>query len=138
MVRRISMLAVTLLLLSTAMLAGTPGVFRGMLVQGPGKEKIDGRWIYVKGRNGLLRRVEISRAKVSYQESVPNAKREKMPELALKPGTEVRVSAEQDSDGEWRAEEVEVLGDDNGVDEIYELPPGHPPIDPSRGMNSQT
>ena len=137
MARRISMLAVTLLLLSTAMLAGTPGVFRGTLVQGPGKEKIDGRWIYVKGRNGLLRRVEISRAKVSYQESVPNAKREKLPELALKPGTEVRVSAEQDREGEWRADEVEVLGDD-GADEIYELPPGHPPIDPSRGMNSQT
>jgi hypothetical protein len=132
------MLAVTLLLLSTAMLAGTPGVFRGTLVQGPGKEKIDGRWIYVKGRNGLLRRVEISRAKVSYQKSVPNAKREKLPELALKPGTEVRVSAEQDTDGEWRADEVEVLGDDDGADEIYELPPGHPPVDSSRGMNSQT
>jgi hypothetical protein len=124
-------------MMTSALLAGTPGVFRGTLVSGPGNEKIDGRWIYVKGRNGSLRRVEISRAKVVYMDSVPETKREKMPEAALKPGAVVRVTAEQDKDGEWRAEEVELLGD-NEADQMYELPPGHPPIDPSRGMNSQT
>jgi hypothetical protein len=124
-------------MMTSALLAGTPGVFRGTLVSGPGNEKIDGRWIYVKGRNGSLRRVEISRAKVVYMDSVPETKREKMPETALKPGAVVRVTAEQDKDGEWRAEEVELLGDDE-ADQMYELPPGHPPIDPSRGMNSQT
>lgn len=124
-------------MMSTTLLAGTPGVFRGTLVNGPGNEKVDGRWIYVKGRNGSLRRVEISRAKVSYMDTVPEGKREKLPETALKPGAVVRVTAEQDKDGEWRAEEIELLGDDD-VDQMYGLPPGHPPVDPSRGMNSQT
>jgi hypothetical protein len=124
-------------MMTSALLAGTPGVFRGTLVDGPGNEKIDGRWIYVKGRNGSLRRVEISRAKVSYMDSVPEGKREKLPESALKPGAVVRVTAEQDKDGEWRAEEVELLGDDE-VEQMYELPPGHPPIDAERGMNSKT
>ena len=137
MVRRVLLLVASLVLLSTALLAGTPGVFRGTLVSGPGNEKIDGRWIYVKGRNGTLRRVEISRAKVIYMDSVPEAKREKMPETALKPGAVVRVTAQQDKDGEWRAEEVELLGDDE-VEQMYELPPGHPPIDAERRMNSKT
>src|SRR5215208_2826788 len=136
MVRRASLLVATLLLTS-ALLAGTPGVFRGTLVDGPGNEKIDGRWIYVKGRNGSLRRVEISRAKVSYMDSVPETRREKMPESVLKPGAVVRVTAEQDSDGEWRAEEVLLLGDEE-VEQMYELPPGHPPVDAERGMNSKT
>jgi hypothetical protein len=127
-----------MLLMMTAMaLAGTPGVFRGTLVEGPGNEKIDGRWIYVKGRNGSLRRVEISKAKVTYKASVPDEKRENLPEAALKPGAVVRVTAEQDKDGEWRAEEVELLGDDD-AEQMYGLPPGHPPIDAERGMNSKT
>src|SRR4051794_41875815 len=101
MVRRASLLVATLLMMTSALLAGTPGVFRGTLVDGPGNEKIDGRWIYVKGRNGSLRRVEISRAKVSYMDSVPEGKREKLPESALKPGAVVRVTAEPDKGGEW-------------------------------------
>ncbi len=123
-------------MLVTAAFAGTPGRFRGTVVESPTKEKVAGRWIYVKGRNGMLRKVEISKAKVSYDDSVPQKSREKVPDLSLKPGAEIRVTAEQDSEGEWRASEIELLG--SSLDDYeYELPPGHPPIDPERGANSK-
>ena len=86
--------------------AGTPGSFRGTIVDGPSAEK---GWIYIQGRNGMARRVDISHAQVSYDEEVPAAQRRSKPEEALVVGTEVRVTAEQGSDGEWRASEVEIL-----------------------------
>lgn len=86
--------------------AGTPGSFRGTIVDGPQADK---NWIYVQGRNGMARRVEISHAQVVYDEDVPAAERRPKPEEALTTGTEVRVEAEQGSDGEWRASQVEIL-----------------------------
>ncbi len=88
--------------------AGTPGSFRGTIVEGQGSTAEQG-WIYVQGRNGMARHVEISQAKVIYDEDVPAAERRSKPEEALTPGTEVRVTAEQGSDGEWRASRVEIL-----------------------------
>ena len=84
----------------------TPGSFRGTIVDKPSAAK---GWIYVQGRNGTARRVEISRAKILYDEDVPAAERRPKPEEALTPGAEVRVTAEQDSDGEWHATQVEIL-----------------------------
>lgn len=86
--------------------AATPGSFRGTIVDNPRAAK---GWIYVQGRNGTARRVEISRAKVLYDEDVPAAERRPKPEEALVPGAEVRVTAEQDSDGEWHATQIEIL-----------------------------
>lgn len=57
----------------------------------------------------MARRVDISHARVSYDESVPTATRLAKPEDALTAGAEVRVTAEQGSDGEWRASQVEIL-----------------------------
>jgi hypothetical protein len=91
---------------SSLLNAGTPGSFRGTIVDGPSAEK---GWIYIQGRNGMARRVEISRAQVGYDEEVPAAERRAKPEEALVVGTEVRVTAEQGSDGEWRASDVEIL-----------------------------
>jgi hypothetical protein len=101
-------LSSVLLLFSISLSAGTPGSFRGTVVDGPpsGSEK---QWIYVQGRNGMARRVEISRATVSYDESVPAATRLPRPKDALVAGAEVRVIAEQGSDGEWQATRVEIL-----------------------------
>ena len=91
-----------------SLLAGTPGSFRGTIVDAP--ESSPGKnWIYVQGRNGTARRVEISRADVSYDEDVPQANRAKNPSEALVPGAEVRVTAEQGSDGEWTASTIEIL-----------------------------
>jgi hypothetical protein len=88
--------------------AGTPGSFRGTIVDGP-HDAVSKNWIYVQGRNGMARRVDISHARVSYDESVPTATRLAKPEDALTAGAEVRVTAEQGSDGEWRASQVEIL-----------------------------
>lgn len=99
--------SVLALILGCAMLAGaTPGSFRGTVVDNPNAGT---GWIYVQGRNGTARRVEISRAKIEYDEDVPADERNSKPEDALVPGSEVRVTAEQGSDGEWHATEVEIL-----------------------------
>ena len=88
--------------------AGTPGSFRGTIVEGP-HDATGKNWIYVQSRNGMARRVDISHARVSYDESVPADARSPKPEDALTAGVEVRVTAEQGSDGEWRASRVEIL-----------------------------
>jgi hypothetical protein len=90
-----------------AVSAGTPGSFRGTIVDGP--HSGEKNWIYVQSRNGMARRVDISRARVIYDESVPTAGRLQKPEDGLVPGAEVRVTAEQGSDGEWKATRVEIL-----------------------------
>ena len=88
--------------------AGTPGSFRGTIVDAPPASS-GNRWIYVQSRNGAARRVEISRARVTYDEDIPAADRHGNPADALVPGAEVRVSAEQGSDGEWKASRIEIL-----------------------------
>ena len=88
--------------------AGTPGSFRGKVVESA-QSAIDPNWIYVEGRNKMVRRVEISHARIEYSEDVPAANRKLKPRLALITGTEVRITAEQGSDGEWRASRVEIL-----------------------------
>jgi hypothetical protein len=101
------------LVLGTALLlnAGTPGSFRGTIVDGPSAAK---GWIYVQGRNGMARRVNIEHARVAYDEEVPATERRPKPEDGLVVGTEVRVTAEQGSDGEWKASEVEILKVEGG------------------------
>lgn len=96
------------LVLSAWTNAGTPGSFRGTIVDGP-QASAGKHWIYVQGRNGMARRVDISRAQVTYDESVPASTRLAKPENALTPGAEVRVTAEQDDNGEWRASRIEIL-----------------------------
>lgn len=101
------------LVIGLAMVASaTPGSFRGTIVNNPSAAK---GWIYVQGRNGSARRVEIAHAKITYDEDVPAADRGSQPEQALKAGAEVRVTAEQGSDGEWHATEVEILKPVNGT-----------------------
>ncbi len=104
---RICALVLTLLACKLAM-AGTTGSFRGTVVEAPTGEPSAG-WIYVQGRNGSLRRVQVSRARVIYGEAVPLSQREKAPKASLVLGAEVRVTAEQDGSGEWQASQVEIL-----------------------------
>ncbi len=98
------------LILGLAILAsaGTPGSFRGTIVDGP-HDAADKNWIYVQSKNGMARRVDISHAQISYDDDVPAASRLPKPEEALIAGADVRVTAEQGSDGEWRASSVEIL-----------------------------
>ncbi len=99
--------AAAVLLICTIMLwAETPGTFRGVVIHGP---DMTPGWMYLKSANGQVRRVGISRAKVVYADGVPARERHKTPEESIVTGADVRVTAQQDKDGEWRAIRVEIL-----------------------------
>jgi len=87
--------------------AGTPGSFRGIVVSlhRSGAH----HWIVVDSRNGMSRRVEISKARITYDEDVPAAEQHGNPRDALLAGAEVRITAEEDGSGGWRATLVEIL-----------------------------
>jgi hypothetical protein len=95
-----------LLLAATTMWADTAGTFRGVVIHGP--EMTPG-WMYMKSVNGQVRRVGISRARVVYSDAIPVSERQKMPALSIGSGAEVRVTAQQDNNGEWRATRIEIL-----------------------------
>ncbi len=88
--------------------ASAAGIFRGFVVEAPPAEARSG-WIYVNSPNGMMRRVKVSRAHVYYARTVPLSLRQERPAKSLVSGTEVRVTAEQDGDGEWNASEIEIL-----------------------------
>jgi hypothetical protein len=122
--KRAALTVAMICVLSLAVFAGTPGTFRGVLVDGPATTHADG-WVFVKGKNGMLRKVEIRRADVHYEEGFPQEKRKRTPKLALKPGIEVRVTATQESDGEWHATEVEIVDPDGGRELPADPDPNH-------------
>ena len=57
----------------------------------------------------MLRRVRVSDARIIYNISVPSKEQQAKSPDALVAGTEVRVTAEQDGNGEWHALVVEIL-----------------------------
>ncbi len=99
-------IAFTFLLLAAALCAATPGIFRGVVLLGPDH---DSGWIMVKGANGQVRRVAIASATVVYADTIPVSDRRKPPAQSIVHGAEVRVTAEQDDHGEWRASRIEIL-----------------------------
>jgi hypothetical protein len=107
--KRTGRLAVALLFGVAAVMAGMTGTFRGTIVDPGTKSSADRGWIYVQGRNQMLRRVQIADAKVIYAPEVPAALKATNPATALTDGAEVRVTAAQDGSGEWRATTVEIL-----------------------------
>jgi hypothetical protein len=98
--------ATALLVFAASLFAATPGTFRGIVITGPDHEP---GWIMVKGANGQMRRVKIASAEVVYAESVPSKERHKSPQESIIHGAEVRVTADQDEKGEWRAQRIEIL-----------------------------
>jgi hypothetical protein len=106
---RVRRLSAAVFLVATLGFAEALGTFRGTIVDPPQKSAKDKGWIYVQGRNQMLRRVSVAQAKVVYGPDVPLPLRHPQPAAALADGTEVRVTATQDVSGEWRATEVEIL-----------------------------
>jgi hypothetical protein len=106
--KRAALLLLTLCLMALPSCAGTAGIFRGVVVEAPAASRSDG-WIFVKGKNGMMRRVEIKSAVVHYEEDFPAAKRKNPPKSSLKPGIEVRITATQGTDGEWHASDIEIV-----------------------------
>ena len=94
------------LLAAAYLWADTPGTFRGVVIHGP---DMTPGWMYIRGENGQVRRVGISRAQVVYSEAVPASERHKIPALSIGSGAEVRVTAQVDKNGEWRATRIEIL-----------------------------
>jgi hypothetical protein len=97
------------LLLCSTVLCATEGVFQGKIVDPPTAETHRPGWIFVQGRNHMLRRVEVAHAEIVFGDQVPVSQRRKCKMDCLAPGQEIRVTAEQDSSGEWRAKRVEIL-----------------------------
>ena len=85
------------------------GTFRGRVIDPPVAEAPVPGWIFVQGRNRMLRKVEVAHAVIVFGEEIPVKQRHKCNPDCLGPGQEVRVTARQDSAGEWRAKRVEIL-----------------------------
>ena len=67
-------------------------------------------FVYLKARNGNMRKVEMTRAVIAYDDSVPKEQQTTAASEALKPGVDVRITAEQEGDGEWHASRIDILG----------------------------
>src|SRR5438105_126206 len=114
--RRFVLLVLCILICSGAAHAdGLLGVFQGTIVKSSRPNaKTHERWLYVQSRNGSVRRVNIAKAPVEYDDDVPAKQRNKQPAEALGLDTEVRITAEQDRNsdgsGDWQAKHVLILG----------------------------
>ena len=91
-------------LLNLTLLAGPLGTFQGELVGAP-----KAGYLYVKGKNGMLRRVQLGSARITYGAQVPANRRSSDPSSNLVPGAVVRVTAEEGADGEWHARAIVLL-----------------------------
>jgi hypothetical protein len=85
------------------------GMFQGRVVNPPSADAGRAGWIFVQGRNHMLRRVEVAHAVIVFGDEVPASQQRKCKMDCLTVGQEIRVTAEQDSAGEWRAKRVEIL-----------------------------
>jgi len=102
-------LGFALLILSPAAFA-VDGTFRGKIADPPSSVPAVKGWIFVEGRNQMLRRVEVAHAEIVYGEEVPTSgQRHHCNSDCLFKGQEVRITAHQDESGEWRAKRVEIL-----------------------------
>jgi hypothetical protein len=101
-----------LLALTTSAFAGSiTGVFQGTVVQLPAKSQARAKWLYVQGKNGVIRRANIAKATIEYDEDFPAKRRHKLPSDSLTTAAVVRVTAEQDEarGGEWQATNVLIV-----------------------------
>jgi hypothetical protein len=112
------------------LMAAAIGMFQGNVVHPDGTDASP-KWLYVESHSGQLRRVNISRATVSYDEGIPQRMRAKKAADSLASATKVRVTAEQDPDGEWQGKEVVILS----FDPVSEHPK-HRQQGPSEGVKT--
>ena len=129
---RLGVLACLAAFVSSAFAGSITGVFQGTIVQlpekAPNQAKSTARWLYVQGKNGTIRRANIAKATIEYDDDYPRAKRHKLPADSLTKAAIVRVTAEQDEalGGEWQATNVLLIA-----------PPGAAPklrVNPSTPM----
>lgn len=88
--------------------ASAPAMFRGRVVEIADQPKQAGL-IFVMGRNGSLRKVQIGEARVEYADGIPAKFRKPAPSESLVQGADIRVEAEEAPAGLWRARSIEIL-----------------------------
>jgi hypothetical protein len=94
---------------SIAPVYAVDGTFQGKVVAAPADAPVVPGWIYVQGRNHLLRRVEVAQAEIVFSSAIPEKQRGTANPGRLVPGTEVLITARQDRAGKWHAKRVEIL-----------------------------
>jgi hypothetical protein len=103
--------ATALLLLALALCpisdAKILGVFQGKIIKATAT-KAGKQWVYVQGKTGFVRKVDIAKAVVEYDDDFPVEARVATPAQALKVSAEVRITAQQRKDV-WLADEVLIL-----------------------------
>jgi len=104
------------ILLFSSILPAVDGAFQGRVTSPPPGAKLTPGWIFVLGHNKALRRVEVIHARVVMAEETSHQRCHGIDCLTV--GTEVRITASQDSDGEWHARVVEVLKPSKGTAEL--------------------
>jgi hypothetical protein len=82
------------------------GVFQGQIVTA--KKPRQG-WLYVLSKNGYLRQVEVKRAEVEYDDDFPARDRRTHPVDSLRPPAVIRVTANQDAEGQWHASHILIV-----------------------------
>jgi hypothetical protein len=102
-------LIVLMVSLASGLSFGTEGIFQGTVVDPPSSQPASPGWIFVQGGNHQLRRVEVTHAEIVFGEQVPPSQKRKCGPECLEAGQEVRITANQDASGEWRARRVEIL-----------------------------
>lgn len=85
----------------------TRGVFQGLVVEGTKHEA--GKYIYVAGPSGSMRRVNIQNCRIRFDSGVPVRQRARSAAESLRDSAEVRVTAEQKENGEWMAIDIVIL-----------------------------
>ena len=100
----------SLVAFATLAFAAASGSFRGQVVNGPNQgSSADTKWVFVQAPNGSVRRVETSHARIHFGSGVAPKQNKQKPADAVREGAEVRVTASQDGDGEWKATDIEIL-----------------------------
>jgi hypothetical protein len=102
-------LSIAFVVVGTPTAFAVDGTFSGKIADPPANEPVVKGWVFVKGRNQMLRRVEVAHAEVVFGDEVPASERHKCNPDCLSTGQEVRITAHQDASGEWRAKRVEIL-----------------------------
>src|ERR1041385_35110 len=85
------------------------GLFQGQVVLSVRGQPVAPGWVYILGRNHMLRRVDVSHASIVFSKHLGYSRSHSCNTECLADGQEVRVIAAQDRSGEWRAKRVEVL-----------------------------
>jgi hypothetical protein len=103
---RILVAMLALLALGNVSDARILGVFQGKIIKAT---KSGGKsYLFVQGRSGFVRKVDVAHATVEYDDDFPVSGRSAHPMDALIVATNVRVVAEQKKDN-WLADEVLIL-----------------------------